>query len=86
MFTRVIPFILTFAVGLFIASFFVNVIPTFKVRKDSCRKHYKHKMMKQENKRLRWENEQLRRNRMNNADEMMLLDEMVPPPAPLAPR
>jgi hypothetical protein len=84
-FKRIIPFILTFAVGLIIASFFVNIAPNFRFKKDSCGKRHNVKMLKQENKRLRWENEQLRNNRMDQSQDMYLSDELVPPPPPMAP-
>jgi hypothetical protein len=56
---RVLPFLATFAIGIFIASFFVNVAPTFgsgkwKARKAEC------KRLKNENERLRSENLRLR--------------------------
>ncbi len=85
-FKRVIPFILALAVGLFVASFFVSIIPNFRFKSNACGKRHEIRMMKQENKRLRWENEQLKMRRMNNGDEMILLEEKVPPPPPLAPK
>lgn len=56
---RVLPFLATFAVGIFIASFFVNVAPSFgsgkwRARKAEC------KRMKLENERLRSENLRMR--------------------------
>lgn len=56
---RVLPFLATFAVGIFIASFFVSVAPNFgsgkwRARKAEC------KRMKYENERLRNENLRLR--------------------------
>lgn len=57
---RLLPFLATFAIGLFIASFFVNVAPNFsrtngwKARKAEC------KRLKHENKRLERENFRLR--------------------------
>ncbi len=55
---RILPFLATFAVGIFIASFFVSVAPSFgsnwKGRKAECRR------MRLENERLRNENLRLR--------------------------
>lgn len=58
---RVIPFFLTFAAGLFIASFFVTLsAPSFEgVRKSRSDRHGK-KHCKSENERLRAENERLK--------------------------
>ena len=54
-FKRIVPFFLTFAAGLFIASFFVTIAsPNFNFRRGS----HKHREMQ----RLRSENEELKRN------------------------
>jgi hypothetical protein len=63
---RVLPFLATFAVGIFIASFFVNVAPSFggakwKARKAEC-------------KRLKFENEQLRNENFRLKQEMETRD------------
>jgi hypothetical protein len=54
-FKRIIPFFLTFALGLLVASFFVSVsAPNFgKFKRKNCRQVYR------ENFRLRMENERL---------------------------
>ncbi len=61
---RIVPFFLTFAVGLFIASFFVTIAaPTFRFSLGGERfgRHQKyHRMMEFENQRLREENERLK--------------------------
>lgn len=66
---RVIPFFLTFAAGLFIASFFITVAtPNFEgVRNARSERHGK-RHCKSENERLRAENERLR-------SELLLLKE-----------
>jgi hypothetical protein len=58
---RVIPFFLTFAAGLFIASFFVSLsAPSFEsMRKSRSERHGK-KHCKSDNERLRAENERLK--------------------------
>ncbi|HXH70227.1 MAG TPA: hypothetical protein VNI60_07850 [Pyrinomonadaceae bacterium] len=58
---RVLPFFLTFAVGLFIASFFVSIAaPRFGFNRG-WRKHQQyHRMMESENQRLKEENARLK--------------------------
>jgi len=58
---RVLPFFLTFAVGLFIASFFVSIAaPKFEFNRG-WRKHQQyHRMMESENRRLKEENARLK--------------------------
>lgn len=67
---RILPFLATFAVGIFIASFFVSVAPTFgskwKNRKAECRR------MRHENERLR--NENLRLRNELNAERLTLTE------------
>ncbi len=55
---RVIPFFLTFAAGLFIASFFVTLsAPSFeRVNKSRAERWGKHSRLKAENEQLRKEN------------------------------
>lgn len=93
---RAVPFFLTFAAGLFIASFFVTIAsPSFNFRRGSN----KHREVKE----LRIENQELRR---TNSDLRRELDELrhqtvdvnavpvfppfdvdaMPPPPPPAPR
>lgn len=78
-FQRIIPFILTFALGLFIASFFISVTPTFKYRKNKCCKRSEVKRLQYENERLRLENQRLQQ-RIESTEKIILLDE--PPPMP----
>lgn len=58
---RVIPFIITFAAGLFIASFFVSLsVPSFdSVRKNRSERWGKHSRLKTEVEQLRREKRQL---------------------------
>ena len=61
---RVLPFFLTFAVGLFIASFFVTIAaPTFQFKNRSWRKNHRQydRQIESENRRLRDENFQLKK-------------------------
>ena len=85
-FKRIIPFVLTFALGLLIASFFVNIAPQFKFKKKRppCRGK-EAQMLKSENERLRTENLRLQQ-RLNESESIMLLEAPVPPPPPIAPR
>lgn len=74
---RVLPFFLTFAVGLLIASFFVSITPNFKFEKRRWSKHRAyHYQLESDNQRLRQENEMLKR--------QLLEKDFVPslPPAP----
>ena len=91
---RVLPFFLTFAVGLFIASFFVTVAaPSFQFpNRGERRRHQEyHRMMEMENQRLKEENLRLKQNQLNSADDEIYelssdgLNVPLPPPAPPAP-
>src|SRR5688572_10397077 len=91
---RFVPFFLTFAIGLLVASFFVSIAaPRFQFNRESRQGRYYR--MKCENERLRRENQRLERQlaeRKASEAEFMGLD--VPPPpmppmpplAPVAPR
>lgn len=83
---RIAPFFLTFAVGLFIASFFVSVAaPSFQFRRGFNHREMD-RQMKFENQQLRDENESLknRLNEMERRDCVLNPDIEVPPP-PVAP-
>lgn len=100
-FKRVVPFLLTFAAGLLIASVFIPMTsPNFSgFSRVSNKRHHYHQLKKEaedlrrDNYRLKNENEQLRRE-ARNLDTMTLeykvpevvLDPPVPPIAPKAPR
>jgi len=92
---RVLPFFLTFAVGLFIASFFVTVAaPSFQFpNRGERRRHQEyHRQMEFENQRLKEENLRLRQNMSEREDEAIyelssdgLGGAPMPPPPPPAP-
>lgn len=92
-FKRVVPFFLTFALGLLVASFFVTVAApnfNFKARKHRCREYRENYRLRVENERLRETNDALRR-QMADAEVKTVfrpaLDtELVPPPPPMPPR
>jgi hypothetical protein len=91
---RFVPFFLTFAFGLLVASFFVSVAaPSFQFKRDG--KHGRYYRLKCENEKLRRENMRLERRlaeRRAAETEYMGLDvppppmPPMPPPAPVAPR
>ncbi len=93
LFKRVLPFLLTFAAGLFIASFFVSIAaPSFQFRRDGGKRHdckrVKMEMqdLREENIRLRNEIEQLRRSPLTleyiDPEFTRPADRDVPPPPP----
>jgi hypothetical protein len=95
LFKRFLPFLLTFAAGLFIASFFVSVTaPSFKFGRDGGKRRHDCKRvrveiqnLREENSRLRDEIEQLRRNPINldyvrPAFDLPADSEVPPPPPP----
>ncbi len=93
---RFAPFLITFAVGLFIASFFVTIaMPRFQFRRNRVMRQCQElQYYKNENQRLRQEleNQQLKTNRLdyvtapvspsklNDVD----FNKLVPPPPPMA--
>lgn len=82
---RFIPFLLTFAAGLVVASFFVTVAaPKFQFNKRSG-KHNKCRYHKNENERLRRENERLKRELAEREamDSDLIYGLEVPPPPPI---
>jgi hypothetical protein len=85
---RVAPFFLTFAVGLFIASFFVTVAaPNFQFRRGFNRHRQMDRQMQMENQQLREENNRLK-NRLAEAEKrdwVLESDLDVPPPPPVPP-
>ena len=85
--TRVLPFILTFAAGLFIASFFINIVtPSFSFprRNNKCRES---RQLRTELERVRRENTELRR-QLNEAgmnaewSNIPGFEPAAPPPPP----
>jgi hypothetical protein len=84
---RFFPFLLAFAAGLLVASFFVTVTaPNFKFEKRQGRykklRYYKH-----ENERLRRENERLKRQLAEReaADVDFYIHDLDVPPPPMPP-
>ena len=85
---RIAPFFLTFAVGLFIASFFVTVAaPSFQFRRGFNKHREMDRQMQSENQRLRDENERLknRLNEIERRDWVLETDIDIPPPPSVAP-
>jgi hypothetical protein len=90
MLKRIIPFILTFAIGLAVASFFVNIIPSFKMK---CGERRNQQQLRYENESLRMENERLKVERdfdVNvvpmRVEESPNVEAPVPPIPPVAPK
>ena len=88
---RLVPFFLTFAVGLFITSFFVTVAaPSFQFKNRAWKKNHKQydRQRELDIQRLREENIRLK-NQLNsqNSDavDFQELKFSVPPPPPLPP-
>lgn len=89
---RVAPFFLTFAVGLFIASFFITVAaPRFSFKSRDYRKSHRqyHHQIESENQRLKDENlrlkKQLTDKSFNDVDFQELKFSAPAPPPPPAP-
>ncbi len=57
---RMLPFLATFTLGIFIASFFVNIAAPRIGHGGQGKKYYKFKKLRMENERLRHENLRLR--------------------------
>ena len=88
---RIIPFVLTFSVGLLLASLFIPIgLPdfgTWRENRRSARHCQEHRQLQMENDRLRMENEQLRRNAADASEswepnELPPFDVDAPPPPP----
>lgn len=88
---RVLPFFLTFAVGLFIASFFISIAaPNFRfpLRGERGRRHQEyHRMMEFENQQLKEENLRLRNQltEKEESDSTAYYLEVPPPPMMMPP-
>ena len=89
-FKRFFPFLLTFAAGLFIASFFVSIaLPSLPRSDRSNRRFGEFRRMQIENDRLRDENERMRSQlEFHNLTEHpgTAPEAPAPPPPPRAPR
>ena len=89
---RIVPFFLTFAVGLFIASFFVTIAaPSFQFTNRSWKRNHRQydRQREIEIQRLREENMRLKNQISNNETENTDFQELKfivpPPPMPPAP-
>lgn len=83
---RVAPFVLTFAVGLFVASFFVTVAaPSFQFDRGFRRHRECERRMQFENRQLREENDRLMRQLQEANKRDWVLDESLDLPAPPPP-
>ena|ERR1041384_110151 len=66
LFKRIIPFALALALGLFVASFFVNLSPSFKMgRGNRFRMKHEFRELKLENERLKAEIGELKQHELN---------------------
>jgi hypothetical protein len=96
---RFIPFFLTFAAGLLIASFFVPILPNLslgggrrKHREQDRQREVEFQRVLDENYSLKLQMEEMRKNQMEDWDDhvgvMPLLHELPaePPPPPMPPR
>jgi hypothetical protein len=85
---RFAPFLLTFSLGIFIASFFVSIAaPSFRFENRSWRnKHRDCHRMKHENRRLRERIDRLERERMNDISNLDVPPPPMPPMPPPPPR
>jgi hypothetical protein len=90
MLKRIIPFIASFAIGLIIASFFVSIIPSFKIKRGGHRRHselrYENERLRVENERLKAENEFTREVVPMRAEEIPNVEPPVPPMPPVTPK
>ncbi len=91
---KVVPFFLTFAIGLFVASFFVSIAaPSFKIPNRGWKRHQQyHQRIESENQRLREKNLRLERElaEKERQEEIVFsphanFDAPPPPPMPPAP-
>lgn len=81
---RILPFFLTFAFGLLIASFFVSIAaPNFNFKKRGFNRHREYdQRLEFENRQLRDENNRLKQQLMENQNLSEDLDVPAPPPLP----
>ncbi len=89
---RIAPFLLTFSVGIFIASFFITIAaPSFRMNFESRRRNHRQydEQRERELRRLQEENMRLREqqndNDLESADFQELKYAVPPPPMPPAP-
>jgi len=88
---RIVPFFLTFAVGLFIASFFVSIAaPSFQFKNRAWKKNHKQydRQRELDIQRLREENIRLKNQLSSQNSDTVDFQELkyfVPPPPPMPP-
>lgn len=86
---RILPFFLTFAVGLFVASFFVTIAaPSFRFEGRGWSRHQKYdRQMEIENQRLQEENYRLKRQLADRDSQEISPSNLkfTPPSPPLPP-
>ncbi|MGC2238444.1 MAG: hypothetical protein WA584_19980 [Pyrinomonadaceae bacterium] len=82
---RILPFFLTFAFGLLIASFFVSIAaPNFNFKKRGFNRHREYdQRLEFENRQLRDENNRLKQQLIEKENQNLSEDLDVPPPPPL---
>jgi hypothetical protein len=87
MLKRAVPFILTFVLGLAIASIFVNIVPSFNFKRGDRHKNHRQIIseLERDNDQLRKENRCLKSKAVQEVDEFVFED-AVPPPIPIEPR
>ena len=94
LFKRIIPFAVALVLGLFVASFFVNLTPSFRAGKGRSFRQMKadFRDLKLENERLKAEIEELEHRELNckewdfkkfdlEKEDWGVIDEVPPPPA-----
>ncbi|MDQ3133064.1 MAG: hypothetical protein M3Q99_20220 [Acidobacteriota bacterium] len=82
---RFVPFLLTFAIGLFIASFFISIAaPSFQFKNRGWKQRENYRL-KQENQRLRQRVERLEREKRMTVSEFEMNLDVPPPPMPPMP-
>ena len=91
---RVLPFVIALAIGLFVASFFVDIMPRFNVRDYRIQRCNQLQILTIENNELRRQNQELRdqidsfrrsadmQNRFPRVEPQPLRFNPPPPPAP----
>jgi cell shape-determining protein MreC len=84
---RILPFFLTFSLGLLIASFFVSIAaPNFNFKKRGFNRHRKYdRRMEFENRQLRDENNRLKQQLLEKENQNLSEDLDIPAP-PLPPK
>lgn len=75
---RIVPFVLTLTLGLFVASFFVSLTPTFKNRNGRSYQRKQIQKLRIEKERLEIEN-QILKERLESTERLILLEAPAPP-------